>query len=73
MLREGQQYHIAGDFALNSRFSQIVDAYRKGGFEMLKKVFDDAKYLEEITGLDVLHKETEAILEAVDWDEEDDF
>ena len=40
---------------------------------MLKKVFDDAKYLEELTGLDVLHKETEAILEAVDWDEEDDF
>lgn len=40
---------------------------------MLRKAFDDAKYLEQITGLDKLQADTEAALEAVDWDEEDDF
>ena len=39
---------------------------------MLHKAFDDAKYLEMITGLDKLQAETEAALEAVDWDEEDE-
>lgn len=39
---------------------------------MLRKVFDDAKYLEQLTGLDKLQAETEAALEAVDLDEEDD-
>lgn len=39
---------------------------------MLRKAFDDAKYLEEVTGLDKLQAETDAVLEAVDWDEEDD-
>lgn len=40
---------------------------------MLLKAFDDAKYLEEVTGLDKLQADTEAVLEAVEWDEEDDF
>lgn len=39
---------------------------------MLHRAFDDAKYLESITGLDILQAETEAVLEAVDWEEEDD-
>lgn len=40
---------------------------------MLNRAFEDAKYLEEITGLDKLHEETEKALEAVEWGEEDDF
>ena len=51
---------------------QVVDVYRRDGFDMLRKVFDDAKYLEQITGLDKLQAETEAALEAVDLDDEDD-
>jgi ubiquitin-like modifier-activating enzyme ATG7 len=51
---------------------QVVDVYRKEGIDMLLKAFEDAKYLEQITGLDALHAETEAVLEAVDWDEDDD-
>lgn len=37
---------------------------------MLRKAFDDAKYLEQITGLDKLQQETEAAMEAVDWEED---
>lgn len=51
---------------------QVVGVYRRDGFDMLRKVFDDAKYLEQLTGLDKLQAETEAALEAVDLDEEDD-
>jgi len=56
--------------------SQIVSAYEKEGYEMLSKAFEDAKYLERVTGLDKLYEESEALLESVDWAEEegeDDF
>ena len=39
---------------------------------MLLQAFNDPEYLEKLTGLDKLHDEGEAALEAVDWDEEDD-
>jgi ubiquitin-like modifier-activating enzyme ATG7 len=39
---------------------------------MLLKAFNDRKYLETLTGLDKLYDEGEAILESVDWDQEDD-
>lgn len=51
---------------------QIVEVYRKHGIDMLLKAFEDAKYLEEITGLDKLQAEADAVLEAVDWEEEED-
>jgi ubiquitin-like modifier-activating enzyme ATG7 len=42
---------------------------------MLLKVFNELGFLETLTGLDKLHEEGEAALEAVDWEEEgeDDF
>ncbi|CAD6565237.1 MAG: Autophagy protein 7 [Cyphobasidiales sp. Tagirdzhanova-0007] len=52
---------------------KIVQAYEKEGFSMLQSAFDDASYLERITGLDKLQAETEAALQAVEWSEEDDF
>lgn len=51
---------------------QVLQAYEKNGFDMLLKVFNETKYLETLTGLDKLHDEGEAALEAVDWDDEDD-
>lgn len=39
---------------------------------MLLKAFEDAKYLEEVTGLAQLQADTDALLEAVDWEEEED-
>ncbi|KAJ3514137.1 hypothetical protein NLJ89_g2546 [Agrocybe chaxingu] len=52
------------------------DAAGRGcGFEMLVKAFNDAKFLETLTGLDKLFDEGEAALESVEWEEEgeDDF
>lgn len=51
---------------------QMVFQYRKDGIDMLLKAFDDAKYLEQVTGLDKLQDEADAVLEAVDWEEEED-
>lgn len=53
----------------------VLRAYETEGFEMMIKAFNDAKYLESLTGLDKLFDEGEAALEKVDWDEEgdDDF
>jgi len=39
---------------------------------MLLEAFEDGKTLERMTGLDKLHDESEAAMEAVDWDEGDD-
>ena len=39
---------------------------------MLLQAFNESDYLEKLTGLDKLHEEGEAALEAVDWDEEGD-
>ncbi|KAF5347909.1 hypothetical protein D9756_010220 [Leucocoprinus leucothites] len=52
----------------------VLQAYEKEGFDMLLKAFNDQKYLESLTGLDKLfEEEDEAVLESVEWDEEDDF
>jgi len=51
---------------------QIVKAYSTQGFAFLLKAFNEPKFLEDVTGLTELHKETEAVTDA--WEgEEDDF
>lgn len=51
---------------------QILAAYRSDAFGLVEKACEDAKYLEELTGLDKLGAETEKMLaEGVDWEEED--
>ncbi|KAG8950091.1 Autophagy protein 7 [Tulasnella sp. 424] len=50
----------------------VIKAYESEGFPMLLKAFNEVGYLEKLTGLDKLHSEGEAALEAVDWDEDDD-
>ncbi len=55
----------------------VVDAYAADKFEFLLSAFNRASYLEDMTGLTQMHRETEAALAAVDaFDEgegEDDF
>ncbi|KAK1926403.1 hypothetical protein DB88DRAFT_481686 [Papiliotrema laurentii] len=53
----------------------IVDAYKQQGFDMLLQAFNETDYLERLTGLDELHKESEAVLESLEWEEgsEEDF
>lgn len=36
---------------------------------MLRQAFDDADYLERLTGLDELQRQSEALMEDVDWEE----
>ena len=59
----------------HDRLVQVIKAYETQGFDMLLKSFNEPGYLEAMTGLDQLHAEGEAALEAVDWEEdaEDDF
>ena len=47
----------------------MVEAYKKDGIKMLLKAFNETDYLERLTGLDELHKQSEALLDDVDWDE----
>ena len=39
---------------------------------MLLRAFNETDYLEKLTGLDKLHKESEAMLENVEWEEGSD-
>lgn len=39
---------------------------------MLLKAFNDTAYLEKLTGLDELHKESEAMMDEVEWSEGSD-
>ena len=52
---------------------QVLQAYEKEGFSMLLRAFNEPAYLEKLTGLDKLQAESEAILESVDWEEEDEL
>ncbi|BGP41117.1 Autophagy protein 7, partial [Rhodotorula kratochvilovae] len=51
--------------------AQILAAYARDPFALVRAACEDAKHLERLTGLDVLERETEALLaEGVDWAEE---
>jgi ubiquitin-like modifier-activating enzyme ATG7 len=39
---------------------------------MLVQAFEDAKFLERLTGLDKLFDESEALMDSIDWDEDDE-
>lgn len=56
-------------------WKQVVDAYKKEGFPMLLRAFNETDFLEKLTGLDKLHAESEAMLEQLEWEEgsEEDF
>lgn len=53
-------------------FVKVLSAYEKDGFSMLLEAFNDAKYLETLTGLDKLYDEGEQLLENVDWHEDEE-
>ncbi|WVN87646.1 E1-like protein-activating enzyme Gsa7p/Apg7p [Cryptococcus depauperatus CBS 7841] len=52
---------------------RVLKIYREQGINLLHKVFNEKDYLEKLTGLDELHRESEKALEAMDeWDDEND-
>lgn len=50
----------------------MIKAYEADGFSMLVQAFEDAKFLEKLTGLDKLADESEAMMDSIDWDEDDE-
>ncbi|KAE8539178.1 ubiquitin-like modifier-activating enzyme ATG7 [Cryptococcus gattii VGV] len=53
----------------------ILNEYEKNGFAFLQRVFNEKDYLEKVTGLDELYRESEAVIEGMeglDWDSEED-
>ncbi|WWD07978.1 E1-like protein-activating enzyme Gsa7p/Apg7p [Kwoniella europaea PYCC6329] len=52
----------------------VLNAYRQGGAKWLLEVFARAELLEQVTGLDQLHIQSEKAMDDIDWidDSEDD-
>ncbi|KAJ1554579.1 hypothetical protein HK405_004642, partial [Cladochytrium tenue] len=48
----------------------VLSAYKTEGYVFVNRALEDPKFLEELTGLSELHKDTEAA--DVDWLEEDE-
>lgn len=47
----------------------MIDAYRREGFEVVKKACNDESYLRTLTGLDKLYDATDDI--EVEWSDEE--
>lgn len=52
--------------------TQIVNAYETDGFSFLLQAFDDASFLERVTGLDLMAQETEGVMESLEWSEDEE-
>ncbi|SPO41638.1 probable APG7 - component of the autophagic system [Pseudozyma flocculosa] len=50
----------------------VVDAYRRDGFDMLLRAFNEDQFLERLTGLDKMYAEADEIEAALDWEEDDE-
>lgn len=50
----------------------ILSAYRKEGWEFVKRALEDKDYVAELSGLAEVQRKAEALANDVDWDEEDD-
>lgn len=48
-----------------------MEAYRAEGWHMLERAFKEPEYLARLTGLEALNRETEEVMEGLDWDEEE--
>ncbi|KAG2182354.1 hypothetical protein INT43_007284 [Umbelopsis isabellina] len=50
---------------------KVIGKYEETGFEFLKNAFNEPEYLEEVTGLAQMKRESEALLETNDWVDDD--
>jgi ubiquitin-like modifier-activating enzyme ATG7 len=50
---------------------KVINRYEEEGFEFLKKAFNDPQYLEEVTGLAQMKRESEELLNNDDWMDDD--
>lgn len=52
---------------------KVLNEYETNGFAFLRRVFNEKDYLEKVTGLDELYRESEKVIEdmeGLDWDSE---
>lgn len=52
---------------------KVLNEYETNGFAFLRRVFNEKDYLEKVTGLDELYRESEKVIEGMeglDWDSE---
>lgn len=52
---------------------KVLNEYEINGFAFLRRVFNEKDYLEKVTGLDELYRESEKVIEGMeglDWDSE---
>jgi ubiquitin-like modifier-activating enzyme ATG7 len=63
MLISGQSYDCCSACS-----PKIVDAYKSGGWEFIKRALTEKDYITELSGLAQVQRDAEAA--AVDWDSE---
>ncbi|KYK60493.1 E1-like protein-activating enzyme Gsa7p/Apg7p [Drechmeria coniospora] len=51
---------------------KILDAYRKNGWDFVKRALQEKDYVAELSGLAELHRRTEEVAGQVDWEDGDD-
>ena len=49
----------------------IVNAYKSGGWEFVKRALNEKGYVEELSGLAEVHRQAEKVAADVGWEEED--
>jgi len=65
MLISGQSYDCCSACS-----PKIVEAYKKGGWEFIKKALTEKDYVTELSGLAEVHRAAEAAANDVEWDSE---
>ena len=68
MLISGQSYDCCSACS-----PKIVDAYRKGGWEFIKRALTEKDYVTELSGLAEVQRAAEAAANDVEWDSEPDM
>lgn len=65
MIIRGQSYDCCSACS-----PKIVGAYKKGGWDFIKRALTDKDYVTELSGLAEVHRQAEAAADNVDWDSE---
>ena len=68
MLISGQSYDCCSACS-----PKIVDEYKKGGWEFIKRALTETDYVSELSGLAEVQRQAEAAANDVEWDSEPDM
>ena len=65
MMISGQSYDCCSACS-----PKIIDAYKEGGWDFIKRALTEKDYVTELSGLAEVHRQAEAAADNVDWDSE---